>query len=321
MKPIHFTCANDLPDSEMQWLWKPYIPKGALSLLAGDPGMGKSYLTCALAADLSRGRPFPGQGNQPLPPRKTLFLSAEDDPTYVIKPRLMKQGADISKIFISDRVFTLDAKTIKETEAFVAQMDITIMFIDPIQAWTGGKMDIHKANEVRELMAQLADMAKNTGCSIMTVMHLRKGTSDQVASSGDIYRILGSIDFVGATRSALIVNKAKDGSRYVTHAKSNYGPIGASLGYSIVEDRFQWGGEVDAESIGKVSKVPLKFTLAQKWLRECLKNGELPCKDIIEECKKMGISDRTLREAGRGIISIRKGAPGDGWYWRLSDDA
>ena len=42
---------------EVRWLWEPYIPLGKLTLLEGDPGLGKTWLLLALAAAVSRGVP------------------------------------------------------------------------------------------------------------------------------------------------------------------------------------------------------------------------------------------------------------------------
>ncbi len=54
--------ANSLP---IQWLWPGRIALGKLTLLVGDPGVGKSFITLDLAARTSRGGPWPGVAQPP----------------------------------------------------------------------------------------------------------------------------------------------------------------------------------------------------------------------------------------------------------------
>ena len=103
---------DDLPESvsnkkldtvlqePVSWLWPNYIPHAALSLLDGDPDLGKSTITLDWAARVSNGSPMPPAAGRPgaLPPGAVLLLSAEDDLRRTIKPRLAAAGADMSRI-------------------------------------------------------------------------------------------------------------------------------------------------------------------------------------------------------------------------------
>src|SRR5215471_19026921 len=86
-------CAADIQPRDIDWFWKPYLPRGMLSLLDGDPGCGKSFITLAFAAALSTGRPFPGATGRPGKPRSSLICSAEDTAEEIIVPRLKMLGA------------------------------------------------------------------------------------------------------------------------------------------------------------------------------------------------------------------------------------
>ena len=103
-----FGWLGDVVESEPQFLAYPYIIKGAITVLDGNMGQGKSTFTCAIAAAVTTGKPPPfideiEQGS-------VLFMSAEDDPSRVLKPRLMKAGADVSKVRYQDEPFTLDER-------------------------------------------------------------------------------------------------------------------------------------------------------------------------------------------------------------------
>jgi hypothetical protein len=50
-----------LPTPTLQWLWPNRIPRGCLTLIVGQPGIGKSLLAVDLAARLSAARPWPDE--------------------------------------------------------------------------------------------------------------------------------------------------------------------------------------------------------------------------------------------------------------------
>ena len=60
---------SQIETQEVHWLWHKRIPLGKITLLDGDPGMGKSMLALSLAASVSSGRPMPagtpGPTNRP----------------------------------------------------------------------------------------------------------------------------------------------------------------------------------------------------------------------------------------------------------------
>ena len=81
----------------VEWLWEPYLARGKLSILDGDPGVGKSLVTVDLAARLSRGGPLP-DGTPAGRPHVTLFLNAEDSVADTVRPRAEAAGADLDKL-------------------------------------------------------------------------------------------------------------------------------------------------------------------------------------------------------------------------------
>lgn len=87
----------DVMPEEVNWLWPDWLPRGKLTLLGGHPGDGKSTLTAAFAAILSRGDTWP-DGSAVTAPASTLFLLAEDALGDTLRPRLDQHGADVSRI-------------------------------------------------------------------------------------------------------------------------------------------------------------------------------------------------------------------------------
>jgi hypothetical protein len=60
----------------VEWLWPERVPLGMLTMLVGDPGLGKSLLSVDVAAKVSRAG------------AAALLLTAEDSPSATVRPRL-----------------------------------------------------------------------------------------------------------------------------------------------------------------------------------------------------------------------------------------
>lgn len=223
---------EEVEDEGVSWLWKPWIPERAVTLLVGWPGEGKSMLTASLAARLSVGAEgFPH-------PAATIMLSAEDAHGAVIKPRLVAAGADLSKIhtvavrrdgyedglWIPDDVPTL-RMTAKKSGA-------KMIIIDPINAFLPESINSWSDQSVRRALRPLHDLATEYELAVVVVMHLNKSKD-----SNPHRRVGGSIGFEGAARSALIFGRDPDGvdpnERILAQSKSNYGQYAKSLRFMI----------------------------------------------------------------------------------------
>lgn len=306
--PFHFQKLSDVEVKPINWLWKPYIPRGALSLIIGDGGYGKSWLTCAIAADLSQGRPLPGQ--EPLPPQKVLMISAEDDLSQVIKPKMIMLDADMAMIKASDRGFTLDAKAMVHLVRHIKEYDVAIVFLDPLVVYLGGKMDMHRANEARAALTQLSEVAQETQTAIVAVHHVRK-SGEGVAQ----HKVMGSADFVNGVRSAMLVDVSKGGQRFMAHVKSNWAANGPTLAYQFGKQGFQWQGEY-----GDVGKPAPEISRTrrgevQEWIKDRLKAGPQLAGDMLAMAEEANFSEKTLLRAKKGIV--RSFNEQGKWFWAL----
>ena len=309
---------SNIPAEEVRWLWYPYLPKGKITIVQGDPGEGKTTFVLALAALLTQGLPMPG-GADSQPPMSVIYQTAEDGLADTVKPRLTALGADCSRVLVideSERELTLSdqrlAQAIQETGA-------GLLVLDPIQAYLGDGVDMHRANEVRPIFKRLGQLAEQTGCAIVLVGHMNK-----MQGAKSAYRGLGSIDFRAAARSVLLVGRSKDDSdvRVVVHDKSSLAPEGASILFSLHSDTgFSWNGFCDttaSELLSYSGPSTTKTEQAECLLLELLKNGEVASEELLRRTSALGISERTLKIAkqNRGVISVRRG---DRWFAKLPD--
>ncbi len=288
--PLRVVRMADVQPETVRWLWHPYIPLGKLTLLEGDPGIGKSTLTCALASAVTNGRGFPG--TEPFEPGNVLMLSAEDGLADTLRPRLDSVEADTSRVMALNEPLTLDALGMVRLEAAIIEYKPQLVTIDPLFAYTGGKTDIHRANECRAISAPLAAIAERQSCAIIAVRHLGKSRGGGNALNAGI----GSIDFVAAARSVLLAGQDPDDpkKRGVVQTKNNLAPVGEAIGYTIEGGRFFWTG-VSTLTAGMILSLPSdeeargSLAEAKDFLRTALSDGGRDCKAVKEEAKQAAI--------------------------------
>ena len=213
---------NDVEARKVDWLWYPYIPYGKVSIVQGDPGEGKTTFILRLAALLTKGEPLPGEEGQNLrEPINVIYQNAEDGLEDTIKPRLLEAGADCSRVMVIDESLKSLTMTDERLVRAIKETGAKMVVLDPIQAYLGANVDMHRANEIRPLMKRVAVLAEKYHCAIILIGHMNKNSNGKSS-----YRGLGSIDFQAAARSVLIVGRIKDEPeiRVVCQTKSSLAP-------------------------------------------------------------------------------------------------
>ena len=301
---------------EVQWIWYPYIPYGKVTIVQGDPGEGKTTFVLALIALLTQGKPLPEEENG-TEPINVIYQTAEDGLADTIKPRLLSVGADCERVLVIDENEVELTLSDERLEQAIKKTDAKVIVLDPIQAYLGGDVDMHRANEIRPIMKRLALLAERTGCAVVLIGHMNK-----MGGAKSAYRGLGSIDIRAAVRSVLVVGRVKDEPtlRIVAHDKSNLAPEGKSIAFELDPDTgFAWKGycetTVDELLCGNGSLLS-KTAQAEKLLKDLLSEGEMLSEEITNQAKELDISNRTLKIAKQniGVKSFRKG---DKWYSSL----
>ena len=306
---------QDIVIEEVHWVWYPYIPYGKVTIVQGDPGEGKTTFILALISLLTKGEPLP-ESDVASEPIQAIYQTAEDGLADTIKPRLVEYGADCSKVLViddSDKELTLSDERLEEA---IRQTGAKIIILDPLQAYLGSGVDMHRANEVRSVLKRLSGMAERTGCAVILIGHMNKAQG--LKSS---YRGLGSIDFQATARSVLLVGRMKENPaiRVIAHCKSSLAPEGKSIAFALdAELGFQWKGScettVDDLLCGN-GDTKTKTMQMEEVLREML-FVPVAAEEVFAKAESLGISKRTLDYAKKnlGIISERIG---DKWVWRL----
>jgi hypothetical protein len=314
----------------IDWLWHPYIARGMISILNGDPGAGKTFINLAIAAGLSIGQLPDGTATEVT---TTLYLTSENPIEQVICPRFERLGGDPRYFNVmrggrysdNGEKYSMTLRDVELLEQGIARTGAGFIVIDPIQSYLGANVDMHRANETRPILDRLADLVTTTNAAMTLSRHLNKTVGGKA-----IYRGLGSIDITAVARTELLAGSSPDHpeEKALIHIKTNIGPFGKSLGYSIQpvgsgdDCCFSWTSQTsitEEDILAAPSTIDAnKLDCAEAWLREFLQYRSRPQKEVEDAAKKTGFSWRTIRRAEENLqILHKKFGTANAWFWSL----
>ncbi|MGY4709071.1 AAA family ATPase [Mycolicibacterium sp. CBM1] len=348
-------CLADVEPTAVEWLWRPWIAVGKLTILEGDPGVAKSTMTMDWAANVSRGNPWPVTTVKGVPqsvdraePAGVVLVGIEDDAEDTIVPRLIAADADRTRVFTMTQPLDDDGnpvpfvipEDIDRLRRAIERSNARLVIIDPITAFLSTKQV--KAGDdpsTRQALMPLANIARETRCAIVLVRHLNKSAGMDAKHRGS-----GSMAFTGLARSVILAGELKDpDSNRATHAiartKGNLGRDPDTLGYALINAPsnpdialMKWTGSLDinanqlagADSVKDAnsrSKAPLREQ-AEDALRLLLASGPMNASDVIEQiCDKIGCSVKPVNAAANKIGVLKEKVYVDGkvdhWTWEL----
>ena len=328
---------DKVESQSVTWLWGNRLAIGKLTLLAGDPGIGKSQIATDIIARLTTGTKWPDGGMTP--EGSVIMLSAEDSASDTIRPRLEAAGADLKRVHILRAAVAEDGTTI----TFSLQRDLTLLadklreigdvvlaVIDPITSYLG-QIDSHRTTDVRAALEPLAEWAETLCVAVLGITHPPKA-----AQSKALNAITGSLAFVAAARLVFIaVEEPETERRLLLPVKNNLGPPAPGIGYRLAQT-FVSGNILASHVVWDRGLVTLtaneavrsngadRSTLreAKEFLREELANGPRATDDVRKAAAAAGLSWSSVRRAQEELrIKPRKAGLTGGWEWRLPEDA
>lgn len=312
MCDLQLITMSDVEVSTVGWLWYPYIPLGKITIMQGDPGEGKTHLVLAITALLTKGEALPEC--QPQPPLNVIYQTAEDGLSDTIKPRLLAVSADCDRVLVIDESKTMLSLSDERIREAIRQTNAKLLILDPLQAYLGADVDMHRANEIRPVFHKLGQVAEETGCAVVIIGHMNKGGT----KSG--YRGLGSIDITAAARSVLVVGRSPQDPhiRIMAHSKSNLAPTGDSIAFELGDTfRFLGTSTITVDELLGFTEVKRDvLEEAKALLLMMLGKGRQESVALLEAARKQNISERTLKTAKKelGIQSLKIG---NCWYSEL----
>jgi hypothetical protein len=311
----------------VDWLFKPYIPVGKLTLLEGDPESGKTYVALALSAAVTTGRgldfeiPVLGKSQLVGEPANVVYFSAEDGIGDTIKPRFASLGGDERRLHVAkDGAAGFTLSQIDRLDEVLSGLKPVLLVIDPLQAFLGANVDMHRANQVRPVLSPLSSLAEKHRCAILLIRHLNKSVQQKTQ-----YRGMGSIDFTATARSVLLAgtDPRRPGGFALLQTKCSVARKGPGILYSIDDSGLHWDGQADLSASDLMqasanSGQPPRGGRAVEFLRQMLSAGPVASAEVNAKAQAEDISMRSLNRAKDelGVICQPAGFQG-GWIWRL----
>lgn len=313
------TLASDVKIKRVRWTFENWIVLGALNLLAGREGLGKSTLAVWIAAKVTQGT-LPGElfGK----PRHVIYLATEDDPAFTVAPRLKAAGADLDRVlFLSVHTETSTEGVVSlpsdmaELERVIAEHDVALVVLDAATSVMDAKLDGHDDRKVRQFLEPLAQSAGRMDYSVLGICHF--GKRDGV-DTGKL--ILGSVAWSQVARSVLAVALNDEaGDLVITNTKKNLAPDTKSAAARVVSQavvtddgdtevgRIEWLGETDVDARdllegGDENGDRADWSEAENWLFDYLtQEGRASAKKLKADALAVGIKDHSVKRAARKL--------------------
>ncbi len=327
---------SDLETTAVEWLWPGYFSKGAISNLAGDPGLGKSQATCDLGARITRGWAMPPTHSteRVCRPRGVLYLNGEDDLARVMRPRLLASGADLSKVTClrsmkcsigeeEERPVSIPTD-LPAIERLIRERDIALVVIDPLTAFFDANINANADADVRRCLSPVATVAEATGAAFLHLRHLNKKPGVSA-----VYRGGGSIAITAAARAEYMIgaDPSDPNSRVMACVKNNLAIEPSSLGFHIEThgdtSRVCWGETCDTSAAdlcahGSDKRRGGKTDQAKDIISELLADGPRGSNEVLQACLDAGLSERTYHTARKALgVKSEKTGFNDG-QWLLT---
>ena len=303
-----FKTLDEFEEQEAEWTVYKRIPKGQISTIASDGGVGKTSTWINILAPISAGKPcFLDPPDCQREPQLVAFLTTEDSVRKKLKRKLREAGANMANIIAPDFSNDRDGflRRLKfgsqEMELFVRHYRPSICIFDPIQSFIPPTVNMASRNAMRDCLAPLVALGEETGMTTLLIGHTnkRKGAygRDRMADSADIWDISRSVLMLDFTET--------QGVRYLSHEKSNYSELQETVLFTIDDkgiihpEGTSWKRDREYQQETAANTAAPARQDCKEWIIEQLESagGSMQTKELETAATAAGFSFRTLRRA------------------------
>lgn len=322
--------AADIP-RPMVWLWPNYIPLGALTLIHGAPGAGKSWIALDLAARVSSASP-PPNSDIPMTRGPVCLVAPFADSNAILSPRLTDLNADFDDVM---RLKSIDRPNGSSTPLklpkdashlidLVVDMEVRLLIIDPIE-------EVSAERGLRSSLNALAWVAARTGTAVVATCHVKGLALDQAMTRAAGKQSPAASVLVTGLLDPQSAPWSPDGAalpRALASVKNSHGPIPPAVPFGIQSAApTVWGNPTPTDQLLHPAPISVgpKTADALTVIRDLLAQGPRPAAEVTAHALERGITQAAIDRAKRhaNVRSTRRNTPGlEGhgtWIWTLPD--
>lgn len=326
---------SEVERREIDWLVPKLLARKELTIVEGDPGLGKSYLVQVIAGLVCDGKRIPVLDPYTAPKGKVAYFDTENTADTVTKARLMENGVtNMSNYFQGEEGFSIDDEERWQLVVDrLRELAPELIVFDTINTYIGST-DTYRSSETQQAMGFFKFLATELDCSVILLRHLTKG------SGKAIYRGQGSIAFTGAARIVATVGTLPDDEslRVVACTKNNLTEPFRSFTYTIESlpdrngmtnrSRLLWGDMVDVSADAIIQspverektkeKTESEIDVAKKVLANAIKeDGKVLINKILKQSHNRSVSKQAIYRAAELMelerVEVRRGE----FYWAM----
>lgn len=320
----------EVEEENLDWLWYPFLARGELTILEGDPGLGKSYLAQMVAKSIVDGEELPSPKHRKISASKVAYFDIENASGTVTKKRLKANGCkNFFNFFQEEEPFSMDQdETLESVYEAIEKLRPALIVFDTLNTYMGGA-DTHNASETQQIFRRFVEIARRFKCAVLVLRHLTKSNKGDKA----IYRGQGSIAFSGLARVVMTVGSMPNDPelRVMAITKINVAKPPKAITFRIIglpdtiveQDRsiFKWGDWVDLTSdqiLNSKSEAKANVTGVIDWLKDMLNEGPILIRNIYRAAESRSIPksevERAAAELGLIVGGLEKSPT-----WELAD--
>lgn len=334
----------DAEEKNIDWLYYPYCARGELTIIEGDPQVGKSYFTQVICKAFCEGEKLPCVRPYKPVTGKVLYFDLENDTGSVTKKRMKWNGMTdkgLKNWVQVDSQFSVhDADARRAVYNMIEDHKPLVVVFDTLMTYLG-KTDVHKSSEASQVAAWFRQLARRYGCAVIVLRHLTKNSKGPALMRGQ-----GSASFVGMARLAITIGYHPDDAdvRVAALTKaSNIAKDNKVVSYTIEslpdtlkeQDRSQlvWQDliEMNADEMLQSNADPEKLKGGKKdnpwetWLKQVMEEeGRVEAKVLFQRAQKWAEkeghtwNEKVLRRASKKLgveVEVQSTKHGRTSFW------
>lgn len=313
----------------IQWLARHRVPRGAITVLVGDEGIGKSLLWVWLASKITTGQAAPEFGIKAGKPGHIVLFLAENGFTDMDLPRMEAAGVDTSYVHPyctdADGSGTPPLDLFAVNDIMHADYTPSLIVADPWLDMVPSDLSVKDGQQAKRALRPWRELAVKTNAGVLLVCHTNRTDSanvrDKYGATAELRKtarmtLFAQIDeeserlTIGPEKSN-VVARGVPASEFTIHGvpKDGFEDDVPVLEFAGVSEKTAADLVVEKWEADRPEQTTRR-TAAQKWLESYLKaHGPSKRQDVISAAAEHEYSPKTLLRSLKKLGGTSKDLP------------